>query len=292
MPSVVVVLPASTIGLAIACVWLLFPTTAALPSTSVRGALRLPWRGNERQVSSIGAMFSDRHPTDQHQLRIALFITSHGSLHHESFMECMPQILRKSPGLSQADVILYMGTHDTLAVARFRKLLDRWPCGNKSMHVGSNPGYQKGAMLAAHMGFSQGWFDGYDWVIRVNPDVLIHDESKLLSLMGDPGNWGVFADCTNHMCKDHSGCRGRIHTDFFAVRPEHVDKDAFKNWNRAPSAERQANVAFSNIIEARREAWIWGNHIDGACRIRGGGIWHDQSRLCEDVRQQEPWSKR
>ena len=62
----------------------------------------------------------------------------------------------------------------------------------------------------------QGWFDSYDWVIRVNPDVIIYDERPLLALMRQPRTEGVFANCggSEMACTDAAhtrGCDGTTH---------------------------------------------------------------------------------
>ena len=38
------------------------------------------------------------------------------------------------------------------------------------IHVRHNPGYQGGAILSLVVDYKKGWFEGYDWVVRVNPD--------------------------------------------------------------------------------------------------------------------------
>ena len=40
-----------------------------------------------------------------------------------------------------------------------------------------NHGYQSGAMYAMWIPLAKGWFEGYDWVIRINPDVFPLDDA-------------------------------------------------------------------------------------------------------------------
>jgi len=209
---------------------------------------------------------------------VVLYVTTHASDQHMSFLECLPPLIARSPMLSKVDVIVYVG-QDNLTDSmknEITRLLDTWPVGNRFVHFGNNPGYQEGAMKAAHVGFSSGWFRGYDWVIRVNPDVVIYDESLVWPLMEKAENWGVFVACYED-CEDHSGCApNQTHTDFFAVRPSRVPRDAFADWPTAHNAERQATAAFKDIYAAKADVylpWKWPTGY-GGCRVHGGGVWH------------------
>merc|ERR1711974_44440 len=80
-----------------------------------------------------------------------------------------------------------------------------------------------------------------------------------------------------------------VHTDFFAVRPEHIERQAFADWKIQGNAERQATRAFQNITSsAERAVWLVMYNRDGQCRVRGGGLWHSQL-ACEELMQQQPW---
>ncbi len=48
------------------------------------------------------------------------------------------------------------------------------------VHEEPNPGYQEGAMLALSVAGGNRWFRPYDWVIRLNPDVLILTQMEAL----------------------------------------------------------------------------------------------------------------
>ena len=146
------------------------------------------------------------------------------------------------------------------------------------------------ARYAMHIALSQGWFKGYDWVIRINPDVMVLDEERLVTLMGDSQIDGVFASCGRKGSCVHSGCKhGLIQTDVFAVRPGAVAPDAFRCWNTSTPrsdpdcgahlggaeshAEEQATKAFRPIVQRAADAWIT-NKTGHSCRINGGGLLH------------------
>merc|ERR1719343_1122897 len=99
-------------------------------------------------------------------------------------------------------------------------------------------------MKAMHDAFSNDWFQGYDWVIRINPDVIIYDEGRLFSFMDMPNMSGIFVAC----------CWGNFHykkwqfkkdscslsSDFFAVRPDKLSKDAWASYKTFGNAEKHA----------------------------------------------------
>jgi hypothetical protein len=91
------------------------------------------------------------------------------------------------------------------------------------------------------------WFDDYDWVIRLNPDVLIRNDTWLISTMMNDSIDAIFHDCynrklypSNHDDKndvvenenddngDHptlSSSIPQFHTDFTAFRPRAINRD-------------------------------------------------------------------
>merc|ERR1712060_665269 len=114
---------------------------------------------------------------------------------------------------------------------------------------------------------------------RINPDVWIYDEGPLVAAMQRSEVWGVFANCLQERrcctaartkaCMPPGSCF-RVHTDFFAVRPERLPSDAFSSWKEQGNTETQATGAFSSLIKAGHAHWLahWGT---GSCRAQGGG---------------------
>ena len=136
-------------------------------------------------------------------------------------------------------------------------------------------------------GFQEGWFKDYDWVIRLNPDVLFMDASWILDTMQNPSIDGIFQRC-------FFGCR--INTDFFAVRPKAVDfarvdeSDAeFRHaeFYRPENAEQHATQAFKNILASGRYAWLEGGTQNyERCKVIGSKspVVHNHSlkKFCPD----------
>lgn len=101
---------------------------------------------------------------------------------------------------------------------RSRVLLNLWSPEKVRIEFYDNPGWHEGAILALTRALEGKWFDAYDWIIRINPDVIIRDERFLLDNMLDKDVDGIFASCYRNNCT--AGCTGNlVHTDFFAVRP-------------------------------------------------------------------------
>jgi len=241
-------------------------------------------------------------------LRVVLFVTTVGSKQHLAFLSCQAGLFSRLPRLSNADAILSVGlpklsagegTAPPKEVRRYEQLVRDWPCRRKTVRFIKNLGYQAGAVEATHIAFSSGWFDGYDWVIRMNPDVVIYNENPLFDFMERPDNWGVFAGCNpGEPCRQHSGCGLKrkgfwTHTDFNAVRPDRLPRDAFNVSGKKVHAESHATMAFQDIFSARTDAYIWNQDVDHNCRIRGGGVWHTQEACPALVnaweRKTPPW---
>ena len=63
-------------------------------------------------------------------------------------------------------------------------------------------------------------------MVRVNPDVLIRNDTFLLESMANDNISGIFVDCLDKSCLNERICNDRqIHTDFFAIRPSAVSRD-------------------------------------------------------------------
>jgi len=218
--------------------------------------------------------------------RVVFFITTNGSEQHMSFFRCWHKMVAKLPVLQKADVII----HENAAFFN-KKQVQSWmaraPNRLLEIHHGSNPGYQRGALESVDAAFSNGWFDNHDWVIRINPDVYIHDEQPLLAHMQAPGTAAVFANCG---WKCAAPCNTlKVHTDFFAVRVRQVPKGAFSGWRGAKNAELYAtHSAFADLINAGHVEWVIAQNIDRHCRVRQNGLWH-WLEDCEVTQQKHGW---
>jgi len=201
-----------------------------------------------------------------------IFVTTHLSETHYTFFEkCWPSLLAKGDIYRQSDFLVLI-TLSEGTEPNWEFLNATFANTNYTAQVVKNPGYHQGAVLALTKGYLNNWFDDYEWVIRVNPDVLIRNDSFLFERMDDAKIQGVFADCFNRDCPTGNHCSSaKIHTDFFAIRPEAVSLQDVMEANKAKiHAELMATQAFSGIVNAGTDSWVpdAGPH-NGNCRIRG-----------------------
>jgi len=140
-----------------------------------------------------------------------------------------------------------------------------WP--NNSVHFQSyyNPGYQKGAIMALNEAIDNNWFKNYDWVMRINPDVFVRNESFLLQMMLNDDVDGIFVDCYS-MCNSSRCTAKKVHTDFFVIRPVVLPKHSFY-------VRKNAEKTFTGYTRATREGgrdrWLPGTTQRGMCRVTG-----------------------
>jgi len=201
-------------------------------------------------------------------IRVLLFVTTHLPAFHVEFLQkCWPGIISNSALLQHADVLLFTGGElpsDVIQTAFQGKQV-------RVEHY-DNPGYQAGAMLAMETATSRRWFDGYDWVLRVNPDVLILDDDWLINNLADEHVDGIFSDCNDGNCTSHC-TDGFVNSDFFAVRTNQLGPASFiELGEKYENAEKQMGAAFKSIMENGRDRWIPGTHMHGKCRVHGNGV--------------------
>ena len=193
-----------------------------------------------------------------------IFIATHMSeLHNTSLQNCWPEALTRSPTLlGSSDVLFFTTTAPT------QDIVSLFGPNRVRVELYTNPGYQEGAILALTTAVRKGWFNGYDWVVRLNPDVIIRDETWLVQTMQDPGVDGIFTDCYSRPCTSH--CTGNIaHTDFFVVRPRALrNVDEYYNHN-----DKNAESSFKSYMQptlvAGKDRWLPHTAQKGACRVQG-----------------------
>ena len=133
-----------------------------------------------------------------------------------------------------------------------------------------NPGYQEGANLAMSEGAGRSLFSNYDWVIRLNPDVIILDSRWILKTMLTPDVDAIFVDCRD-ICRFGNCVNSsvKIHTDFFAIRPRVLRPNSFNGSTFAlfSNAEQTATYEFRDILQSGRHRWLPGTGpMEGHCR--------------------------
>ena len=134
--------------------------------------------------------------------RVLLYVTSHFSEQHEMYLRyCWKNLLARSPLLQGADVAVYLNPND----AKKRKpaldvLKNAFADNNLMVYLRDISGLKgapqnfrssliakrSGAIMAVQEAVESDHFEGYDWIIRVNPDVLIRDDSFFRENMANP----------------------------------------------------------------------------------------------------------
>ena len=178
---------------------------------------------------------------------------------------CWKSLLESSALLRSADVRVYMNSPKVEERADALHLLNNtFMNQNITVHVRSSWGTgktqyygqhardvkQREAMESLTYATILKWFTGYDWVIRINPDVMIRDDTFLVNTIANDTNASaILINC------DWSKNQTRAHTDFFAIKPKALDPLAFL----APSTSN-AEASFTNdirpILESKGHRWI------------------------------------
>lgn len=192
---------------------------------------------------------------------VLLFITTSMSDQHLLFLrECWPLVVERSALLRQADVMLVGTLQPGQSIAPGMDALRSAYKGYNTTLLDAvslpNPGYAEGAMLALHEAAARKWFAPYDWVIRLNPDVLVLDDGWIVQQMQDPAVDALLVVCT-------SG----IHTDFTIFRPGALRPDAYTS--AFSNAEKETEHEMQDIISAGRYRVLPGTWVRGYCRVRG-----------------------
>lgn len=152
--------------------------------------------------------------------KVLLYVTTHLSESHATFLQkCWPRLLKHSPLFRAADFRMFVTKANTASINTdfIYSIFSRVNNFKIYFHE-TNPGYQQGAMLAMEVAFDMHWFDGYDWVVRLNPDVLMRDDRVISREMRNASTVGVFVDCHEVRCDSPECTRKKVvNTDFFCI---------------------------------------------------------------------------
>jgi len=198
-----------------------------------------------------------------------LYITTHMSQEHIWYLKaCWPLALKHSKLLRESDVAVYLNSPPSAHAKDIALLQQTFLHQNLTVHIADNPGWQAGAMAALSDAMKARWWDPYQWVIRVNPDVIIRDESFLVYTMEhDPTATALLINC-------HTFTGGpptyKAHTDFFMIQPSALPRTAFSNQTK-PSAETSFTIDIQeSIIDKGHARWIPNTYpLSNDCRAGG-----------------------
>ena len=220
---------------------------------------------------------------------ILVYITTHWSNQHRSFIQyCWPHALAHLQLFQHADVAVF----STASEARqLRDMHNSLPAIFQSTsnltiyqyhmaHQDSKVQYanvqeqmkQQGAILALTEAGAKGYFDGYEWVIRVNPDVLIQDDEWLLQTMllqQHNGNDDVQNKTRPSLLYVSCNRGPKIHTDFFAIRPAALPPGAL-----AHSSHGNAERSFAALTKGLEKWEVPDAKPFRGCRVTGPLVEH------------------
>jgi hypothetical protein len=194
------------------------------------------------------------------KLNIAVYMTSHLSEKHLKFLhQCWPYASGYLPLLQNSHLILYTSAEppqDALDRMQFksvtvRRYVDPPSGGNETEGDYVKQMGAKRAMVDPFLKENR-WFDGYDWVIRLNPDVLIRRDTWIRQTMLNTSVDGIFVDFSSRRV-------ARLHSDFYAFRPSVANDTALiDNFHKRLSAEMHLYSGFTDSIRRKRVAWLPG----------------------------------
>jgi hypothetical protein len=260
--------------------------------------LRFIWRYDPRTLPMLRD--SPQIVVPGPELKAVLYITTHFSeVHVRYFHCCWPILVNKSPLMQNLHIIV-AATNATPVPQKELDYLEKelfvrnpsyqflTPSTNPN-HTAShlahcepfrvaprmNPNKKESVsykQCLANYGVWFGWstVTNFDWMIRLNPDVLVRHSAWFLDAMRNTSLDALLIDCGE-------GTR-QIHTDFWAIRPSAIvtaghNKTPFENMSKVRNRlnhERTAFHQFQPIMVAKRHAWVPGvEPSHGTCRVRG-----------------------
>jgi hypothetical protein len=197
------------------------------------------------------------------KVKILLYIATHMSKMHMWYLKnCWPTAMRNSLLLNMSDVTIYLNKSEENKTTAIELLKNVFNGRNLIIHTPNETGdpsfdllsnnlrmnKQNGAIRALGDAFDDGLFSGYDWVIRVNPDVIIRNETQILDIiLYDQTATAIIVDCSVYKRKTKPSLPILVHTDFFVLRTRDLPRDIFKNHYGLSNAE----AIFTKQIEDR-----------------------------------------
>ena len=246
----------------------------------------------------------DDESNNTNNVRVLIFITTIFSQRHQDYFNCCwPRLLKHSQNLQSSDVMIFSNNETTLSESILSSTRQVFTESNIHLNfqfatpdellevqqeLRKENRFQRGANLGVKLAIAKRWFEAYDWVIRINPDVLIRDSTWIWQTMQDPEVDGIFVKCHPTI--------PRIHTDFFAVRTNAIPETAFREMEYDYHSsvmlnhEVTAYKAFETIIQKNRHRYL--SNVEpsrGFCRAVGNNapVFHshtscrNESMICD-----------
>jgi len=203
-------------------------------------------------------------------LKVAIYMTTHLSDEHLEFLnKCWPAAIETLPLLRDAHLILYTSANapqDLLNKLSFENITIRRyteePLPLNCSRLESYNKKQRGAIQAMQDPFKDenNWFDGYDWVIRLNPDVLIRRDEWIRKAILNETMEAIVIPFMN-------SC---LHTDFTAFRPSAINGTKLLE-SKVRNAEQHMFEGLEHVIKSGRYAELphWERNPPRDARVVG-----------------------
>jgi len=205
--------------------------------------------------------------------KVLIYITTHmSSQHKDYFKHCWPKALQNSQLLNSSDVRVYItGSEDFDIFGDIKMLRQIFKNQNLEYNIHPNPGLVEGAMSALSMATKSGWFDEYDWVFRMNPDVIIQDDKWMLdTITNDTEAALLYTECKPQRPPMFKNVN-TIMTDFFALKPSALPRGHLGSPLFIRNAEAYFTRQMQCIVEEGRHRHVPNAFplIMNACRVNG-----------------------
>jgi len=199
-----------------------------------------------------------------------IYITTHMSEDHKQmFKNCWPLALKNSRLLNSSNIMIYMTPKANEVKESIHLIKKTFKNHNFNIYISVNKGWNEGAMAALTQGEQEGFFDGYEWVFRMNPDVMLQSDKWFLETMkNDKGASLFYVECQFEEVT-FPGVKA-LHTDFFAFKPGSLPTGIFQH-NPDRSAEISFTMQMKPLIEANKHRQIPNAHPEAnhVCHIDG-----------------------
>lgn len=222
--------------------------------------------------------------------KVLIYIATHMPSQHKEYLKhCWPLALKNSYLLNTSDVAVYLTPEEEEIDESVQILKETFKKQNLTYYINKNLGYQAGALAALTQGSNNHWFDGYDWVIRMNPDVIIQNDTWMLDTIENDVNASLlYIDCFKRPKSALFRNNVRlVHTDFFALKIselsiDHLNAQSYFDTVIAAkkiTAETMFTERMGLIIEKEQHRHVPDSYPKsfGICRVDGnrdGAVFH------------------
>ena len=189
-------------------------------------------------------------------MRILLYVTTHLSTQHLKYLTNCWNTTTRHPVLATSDT-LFFAPHN-----KWSTLQKLFPNAMYTSPQPNRQGYQEGAIDAMINKDAQKIFQNYDWVVRLNPDVVIYSFARIHEHMTDD------LDALIGTCAFHN----RAMTDFVVFRPRILNTSLTKPlscryYPPGTNAECDMTNLLQNATYANRTKSLY-RTPGGRCRTR------------------------